>query len=113
LNYDDKKYDEVEEELHLLEDDFQEKYGEYLDDAFSYVHDEFCADDDVLLPIAYVANEYKIENGKFDVDINQGVLVDVDDYPGKSTKLVLVPSPPRILLLIDENTREVAWSTED
>ena len=112
LDYDNEEYDRVEEELHAMEDDFQEKYGDYLDEALSYVHDKFCADNDVLLPIAYVANEYKVENGNFDVDTNQGVLVDVDNFPGKSTRLVLIPSPTRILLIIDSNTREEVWKAK-
>jgi hypothetical protein len=109
LEYDDADYDRLEEELHELEDDFQEKYGEYLDEALSLIHDEFCADNDVLLPIAYLAKSYKVTNGNFDVDLDQGVLVDVDDYPGKSTRLVLLPSPTRIILQVDENTREEVW----
>ena len=112
LDYNNEEYDRVEEELHTMEDDFQEKYGDYLDEALSYVHDEFCADTDVLIPIAYVANEYKVDEGNFDVDTNQGVLVDVDEFPGKSTRLVLVPSPTRILLIVDSNTREEVWKAE-
>ena len=112
LDYDNEEYDRVEEELHSLEDEFQENYGDYLEEALSYVHDEFCADNDVLLPIAYLANKYKVEDDRFDVDTNQGVLVDVDDFPGKSVRLVLVPSPTRILLIVDENTREEVWKAE-
>ena len=113
LQYDSEDYDRVEEELHDLEDDFQEKYGEYLEDALSFVHDEFCPDNDVLLPIAYLANKYNVQNENYDVDVDQGVLVDVDDYPGKSTRLVLVPSPTRILLIIDKNLREEVWQAGD
>ncbi len=112
LDYDNEEYDRLEEELHTMEDDFQEKYGDYLEEALSYVHDEFCADNEVLLPIAYVAKEYKVENGGFDVDANQGVHVDVDDFPGKNSKLVLVPSPTRILLIVDSNIREEVWRAE-
>jgi len=112
LDYDNEEYDRVEEELHLMEDDFQEKFGDYLEEALSYVHDEFCADNEVLLPIAYLAKEYKVENDKFDVDANQGVHVDVDDFPGKITRLVLVPSPTRILLIVDINIREEVWRAE-
>jgi hypothetical protein len=112
LNYDNEEYDRVEEELHSMEDDFQEKFGDYLEEALSYVHDEFCADNEVLLPIAYVAKVYKVENGNFDVDANQGISVDVDDFPGKDTRLVLVPSPTRILLIVDSNVREEVWRAE-
>ena len=113
LDYDNEEYDKVEEELHDLEDQFQDKFGDYLDEALSYVHDEFCADNEVLLPIAYLANEYKVEGETFDVTTDQGVLVDVDDFPGKTTRLVLIPSPTRIVLIVDETTREVVWKAQE
>jgi hypothetical protein len=47
LTYADKDYDKIEEELHDMEDDFQENYGEYLEEALADVHDEFCPDNDV------------------------------------------------------------------
>jgi len=86
------------------------RYGDYLEEAFDEVHDEYCPDTDVLLPIAYLAKEYiKNDDGSYDVLYNQGVPVEIDDYPGKETKLALVPSPTRIILQIDENTREEVW----
>ena len=112
LNYSSEEYDKLEEDLHELEDEFQEKYGDYLEEALSDVHDEYCSDNDVLLPIAYVAKKYSINNGKFDVAFDQGVIVDADDYPGKGTRLVLIPSPTRILLLVDKNIREEVWKAE-
>ena len=33
-------------------------YGDYIEEALRDVHDEFCPDSEVLLPIAYLANEY-------------------------------------------------------
>jgi hypothetical protein len=42
LNYNDENYDLVEEELHELEDDFIDEYGEYLEDALGLVHEEYC-----------------------------------------------------------------------
>jgi len=110
LKYDSEEYDLEEEELHNMEDELMDQYGDYLEEAFDEVHDEFCPDTDVLLPIAYLAKEYiKYEDGSYDVKYNQGVPVEVDDYPGKETKLALVPSPTRIILQIDENTREEVW----
>lgn len=115
IDYNDETYDHIEEELHQLEDDFGEKFGDYVEDALHYVHDEFCPDNEVLLPIAYLANKY-LETGKnpdgstsFDVDITEGVIVDVDDFPGQETRLVLVPSPTRIILQVGKEQREEVW----
>lgn len=115
IKYSDESYDRIEEELHDLEDKFGEDYGDYVEEALHYVHDEFCPDNDVLLPIAYLANKYA-ETGanpdgskSFDVASNEGVIVDVDDYPGKETRLVLVPSPTRLILQVGKEQREQVW----
>jgi len=112
LNYDDEEYDRVEEEVHSLEDSFQDQYGEYLEEKLADVHDEYCSDNDVLIPIAYIANKYILSNEQFNVDVNQGVQVDVDDYPQKKTRLVLIPKPTRIVLIVDENTQNVVWEAK-
>lgn len=112
LSYSDKNYDEVEEELHDLEDDFVEEYGDYLEEVLADVHDELCPDNDVLLPIAYLANKYvkKEENGQVTYHAaDGGVLVDVDEYPNKLTRLVLVPKPTRLMLQIGNNQEEQVW----
>src|SRR5688572_33373934 len=54
VNYNDPTYDNLEEELHDLEDDFQDEYGAYLEKALQQVHDEYCPDNDVLMPIGYL-----------------------------------------------------------
>jgi hypothetical protein len=115
LNYNDETYDQVEEELHDLEDDFIDEYGTYLEDALHLVHDEYCPDNDVLLPIAYMANKY-IKTGEkpdgspeFTVAPNEGVIVDVDDYPGKISRLVFVPNPTRLLLNVDKEKSIEVW----
>lgn len=112
IDYSSEDYDELEEELHDLEDDFLEKYGDYLEDAFHEVHDEFCPDTDVLLPIAYLPNEIISTGNGYDVSFKEGVFVEVDDYPGKDTKLVLLPKPTRIILQVDPETKEVVWKAK-
>lgn len=115
LNYNDPRYDEAEEQLHDMEDDFQKKYGEYLEDALHVVHDDICPDNDVLLPIAYLADKYTKVGEKpdgsplWDTDMKQGVLVDVDDYPGKPARLVLVPNPTRLMLAVSGVGKEEVW----
>ncbi len=111
LDYNDERYDEVEEKLHDLEDNFVEKFGDFLEEVLHNVHDEYCPDNDVLLPIAYLAKEYSISSdNQYDVAPNSGVFVDADDYPGKNTRLVLIPNPLRIVMNIDKENRETLWT---
>lgn len=95
LNYNDPKYDDLEEQLHDLEDDFQDKHGEYLEEALQGIHDDLCPDNDVLMPIAY---------------LGKGVPVDIDKFPGKDTRLVLITNPPRIVLTIGREKQDVVWT---
>lgn len=118
LDYSDASYDDIEEELHKLEDDFVAQYGNYLEDALHTVHDEYCPDNDVLLPIAYLANSYIVEgknedgSDRYDVDFNQGVIVDADDFPGQISRITLVPNPTRLILTAGKNHKEVVWTAE-
>lgn len=115
LDYNDPRYDEAEEELHDMEDDFQSEYGEYIEDALHVVHDDIAPDNDVLLPIAYLADKYVKVGEKadgspvYDTDMQQGVLVDVDDYPGKPARLVLIPNPTRLVLMVAGVGKENVW----
>lgn len=115
LDYNDPRYDEAEEELHDMEDDFQREFGEYIEDALHVVHDDIAPDNDVLLPIAYLADKYEKVGEKadgsplYDTDMKQGVLVDVDDYPGKAARLVLIPNPTRLVLMVAGVGKEQVW----
>jgi len=110
IDYNNPKYDDLEEELHDLEDSLQVKYGEYLEEALQEVHDKFAPDTDILFPIAYLAKTYAISaKNEFGVSASEGVYVEVDTMPGKETKLVIVPNPIRILLNTKEK-QEVVWT---
>jgi hypothetical protein len=97
LDYNNPKYDEVEEELHDMEDEFQDAHGEQLEEVFQNVHDDLCPDNDVLMPIAY---------------LGKGVPVEVDKHAGKDTKLALVPNPTRIILFVGKDKQEVVWTAK-
>lgn len=115
LTYNDEQYDLIEEELHTMEDDLVETYGDHLEDMLADVHDELCPDNDVLLPIAYIANGYeKVEqNGTTTYRATGGgVIVDVDEYPNQLTRLVLVPAPTRLVLQVGKKNEEVVWKAE-
>ena len=97
LDYNNPKYDDLEEALHDLEDDFQDEYGEYLEAEIQKVHDKYCPDNDVLMPIGY---------------LGQGIPVEVDKLPGKDTRLILEPNPTRIILSVNKDKKQVVWSSE-
>lgn len=115
MTYSDSKYDEVEDALHDLQDDFNENFGEYLEDILLDVHDELCPDTDVLLPTAYLAKRYiqivNAEDGSTEYELTKddGVYVDMDDYPDLETRLVLVPSPVRVLFTINGQLKDQVW----
>lgn len=108
LSYNDERYDDVEEELHDLEDDFNDNYGEYLEDVLGDVHTQICPDTDVLLPTAYLPERLNAD-GQPELTGKEGVWVEADDYPNKEARLVLVPNPVRIILSVGKNVRQEVW----
>lgn len=106
LSYNDDRYDDMEEELHDLEDDFNDEYGPYLEEALEDVHAKICPDTDVLLPTAYLPNTLEGDSG---TDQKEGVWVDYDEFPGKESRLVLVPNPVRLILSVGKTVRKEVW----
>ncbi|MDH4058161.1 MAG: hypothetical protein OEU76_05325 [Cyclobacteriaceae bacterium] len=96
LDYSNPKYDEMEENLHDLEDKFQVNYGEYMEGILQNVHDEYCPESDVLLPIAY---------------LGEGVHVDLEKFPGSNVKLALESNPPRLFLKAKDK-RQLVWEAK-
>ncbi|MDH3709992.1 MAG: hypothetical protein OER04_08905 [Cyclobacteriaceae bacterium] len=119
IDYEDLKYDSVEEELHQMEDDFVENYGEDLEKVLQKIHDELCPETDVLLPIAYVAQKYiptgTKEDGTegYDVTMQEGVPVILEEYPDHPSRIVLVPNPPRLILQVAVDQRFQVWPESD
>ena len=92
IDYNNPKYDDLEEQLHDLEDDFQVKFGDPMEEILQEVHDRFCPDSEVLFPIAYVAKSYEVnDKNEYYAAPGEGVFVEMDNYPGKDSKLVIVP----------------------
>jgi hypothetical protein len=113
IDYNNPKYDDLEEQLHDLEDSFQVKFGEQVEGILQEVHDKYCPDSDVLYPIAYLAKSYEVnDKNEFAVAPTEGVFVEMDSYPGKDTKLVIVPGPPRIILNIGKDKQQVVWTAK-
>ena len=115
MTYDNKNYDQVEEELHDLEDDFIDEHGEFLEDIIADAHEAVKSDNDVLLPIAYLGQRYakkgKNPDGsdRYEAEFGEGVLIETELYPNKETRLVLVPNPTRIELLVSNVKKQVLW----
>jgi len=111
IDYSNPKYDELEEELHDLEDSLHVKYGDYLEEILQDVHDKYCPDTDVLFPIAYLAKSYLVKGtDEFSVANTEGVFVEVDSIPGKDTRLVIVPNPVRVILNVGNGQQQVVWT---
>ena len=115
LDYNDDNYDQVEDDLHDIEDSFIEKHGEALEDILGDVHEELNIDTDVLLPTAYIPKKFieYVEEDSFEIDENDGVLIESDEIPNKNTRLILVPNPTRVLFIVDGQLNRIAWSSEN
>ncbi len=109
LNYSDESYDDVEEILHDLEDDFNEKYSDKLEDILEKVHLKYCPESDVLLPTAYLAKKFvETADGEIEIGKKEGVEVEWIKDPVAATRLVLLPSPLRILLMTPKAI-QIVW----
>ena len=104
LKYDDPRYDEVEEALHDLEDDFNDEYGDELEAALDKVHGDLKSAPDVLLPTAYLSSQPGQAPGP-----KEGVWVDSEKYPGKEARITLVPNPVRIVLTVGKQVQQELW----
>ena len=108
LDYNDERYDEIAEELHDMEDEFNENYGDTLEEVLEDVHLKVCPDTDVLLPTAYLPETMNTENGH-NPKPSEGVWVEADKYPNKEARLTLVPNPARIVLTVGKAVQEEVW----
>jgi hypothetical protein len=114
LNYNDEQYDEVEEHLHDLEDDFLELYSDYLEDILFDIHEQYCPDNEVLLPLSYIAKVYlplpeKNNTKQYDVAEDQGVWIEIEELPEGEAHLAFIPNPLRVVLTGHNNFKKVVW----
>jgi hypothetical protein len=113
IDYNNPKYDDLEEQLHDLEDNLQDNYGEYLEAALQEVHDKYSPDTDVLYPIAYLAKTYNVTaKNEYSVADTEGVFTEIEGQPSKNTKLVILPNPPRIVLNGGKEKQQVLWTAK-
>ena len=117
LEYSDENYDNLEEQLHDLEDDFNEDYEEVLAPELEKIYTKLKSDTDVLLPTAYLANKYKEMQADskgivtYEVSGAQGVPVESDQLGKVDLRIVLVPNPARFVLLVNGNQLKELWKS--
>ena len=117
LEYSDENYDDLEEQLHDLEDDFNEEYEEVLAPELEKIYTKLKSDTDVLLPTAYLANSYKEMQADakgvvtYEVSGAQGVPVESDQLGKVDLRIVLVPNPARFVLLVNGNQLKELWKS--
>jgi hypothetical protein len=117
LGYDHPDYDSIEEALQEQEDEFLDVFGDYLEDAFTKAHKTFCSpNNDVLLPTAYIPRQYEVvidpELGVEDVEVgdNDGIPVDLLDFPNLEARMLLLPNPTRIIVFSSAGLQELWWA---
>ena len=117
LEYSDENYDDLEEQVHDLEDDFNENYEEILAPELENIYAKLKSDSDVLLPTAYLANFYQemLPDAKgsitYEVTGNQGVPIESDQLGKVDLRIVLVPNPVRFVLLINGKQLKELWKS--
>lgn len=117
LKWGNESHKKCQQFIQDLETEFHSNFGSYLDEVLFNIHDEYCPDNTVQNPLSYLAQEYtKHVNGRtyYDVDRNEGVRVEADDFPGINARLVLIPGPARLVLQGEkEEFKETVWVAED
>ncbi|MGF1533237.1 MAG: hypothetical protein ACFCUI_06010 [Bernardetiaceae bacterium] len=112
LDYSAEHYDTLEETIHALEDDFLSAYGEYIEDGISEVYEEFHLPSEVLSPLSYLARFYhkmdETETGPtFNVTSKDGLPIEIPGHEDKDTRLVILPNPTRLFLILKGKGKEV------
>lgn len=117
LEYSDENYDDLEEQLHDLEDDFNENYEEVLAPQLEKIYTKLKSDTDVLLPTAYLANTYHemLPDAKgsitYEVSGEQGVPIESDQLGKVDMRIVLIPNPVRFVLLVNGKQLKELWKS--
>ena len=115
ITYADSQYDIIEEELHDLEDDFNEEYGDRLETELEKIYKKLASDNEVLLPSAYLAHNYHPllpdANGivSYEVKGLEGVPVESEQFDGQDVRIILIPNPARFVLNINGIALKDLW----
>ncbi len=117
MDYSNDQYDDLEDKLHDLEDDFNEDYEEILEPVLNKIYAKLKSDTDILLPSAYLANQYKKlqkdSNGivSYEVEGKQGVPIESDQLGKVDLRIVLIPNPARFMLMVNGKALKELWKS--
>ncbi len=115
IPYADESYDDIEEELHDLEDDFNEEYGDELEAELEKIYAKLKSDNEVLLPSAYLANAYvpmlpdSFGRISYEVKGKEGVPVESEQFDGQDVRIILIPNPARFVMQINGISLKDLW----
>ncbi|NVJ86088.1 MAG: hypothetical protein HWE15_07265 [Algoriphagus sp.] len=115
MDYSHEDYDDLEEELHDLEDDFNADYEEVLENELEKIYSFLKSDTDILLPTAYIANNYRPLQAdakgivSYEVVGHEGVPIESDQFDRQDVRLVLIPNPARFVMLINGRPLKDLW----
>lgn len=115
ITYADPEYDDIEEELHDLEDELNDEFGDVLEAELEKIYDKLSSDSDVLLPSAYLANNYSPllpdANGvvSYEVKGPEGVPIESEQFDGQDVRIVLIPNPTRFVMQINGVSLKDLW----
>ena len=118
ITYADSQYDIIEEELHDLEDDFNDEYGDRLETELEKIYKKLASDNEVLLPSAYLANNYHPllpdASGivSYEVKGLEGVPVESEQFDGQDVRIILIPNPARFVLNINGFALKDLWRSK-
>lgn len=117
MNYSDESYDELEEQLHDAEDEFNEEYEEVFEPQLEKIYTKLKSDTDILLPTAYLANKYKemLPDARgivtYEVVGKEGVPIESDQFDKMDVRIVLVPNPARFVLIVNGKPMKDLWKS--
>ncbi|MHA7128519.1 hypothetical protein [Algoriphagus namhaensis] len=115
MDYSNERYDDLEEELHDLEDDFNEEYEDMLEAELEKIHEKLLSDTDILLPTAYLANTYKplLPDARgiisYEVEGFQGVPIESEQFENMDVRIVLIPNPARFVMMVSGKQMKDLW----
>jgi hypothetical protein len=115
MDYSDESYDDLEEQLHDAEDEFNEEYEEVFEPQLEKIYTKLKSDTDILLPTAYLANKYKemLPDAKgivtYEVVGKEGVPIESDQFDKMDVRIVLVPNPARFVLIVNGKPMKDLW----
>lgn len=120
MNYNDPAYDKLEDNIHDVQDDLNNKYGAFFEKIVSGIYKQLNSDDEILNFTDYIARTYKKSTEN---ELGTQYIVDPDDsiavtFKHESIKgkifegnLYFKPNPLRIAFLLGTQER-ILWNCE-